>query len=174
MPDRSRLATALLAVAVLIAVGVVAVASNPALLPTGEYDRTSVTLVDGDTDETLATVNVRVADTRSKRITGLSDTDSLGANEGMLFVHETEDEYAYVMRDMAFPIDIVFVDGEGTITAIHHAELPPEGTSNDELRRYRGQGQYVLEVPYEYTTEHGVEVGDRVRIDDDVAASTDS
>ncbi|WP_049986595.1 DUF192 domain-containing protein [Halobellus rufus] len=165
MPDGSRLATALVAVAVLLAVGVVAVASNPGLLPTGEYERTSVTLVDGDTDETLATVNARVADTQSKRYTGLSETDSLGANEGMLFVHDEEGQYAYVMRDMAFPIDIVFVDGEGTITAIHHAELPPEGTSNDDLRRYRGRGKYVLEVPYNYTSERGVEIGDRIRID---------
>ena len=164
MADRSRLATVLVAVAVLVAVGVVAVASNPGLLPTGEYDRTTVTLVDSDTDETLATVNVRVSDTQSKRYTGLSGTDSLGANEGMLFVHDQESEYAYVMRDMAFPIDIVFVDSERTVTAIHHAELPPEGTSNDELQRYRGRGKYVLEVPYEYTTEHGLEVGDRVRI----------
>jgi hypothetical protein len=110
-------------------------------------------------------VTVRVADTRSKRYTGLSDTDSLGANEGMLFVHDEEGEYAYVMREMAFPLDIVFVDSEGTITAIHHAQLPPEGTSGGDLTRYRGRGQYVLEVPYNYTVERGIEVGDRLRID---------
>ncbi|WP_144902177.1 DUF192 domain-containing protein [Halobellus captivus] len=165
MADRSRLATVILAVAVLLAVGVVAVASNPGLLPTGEYNRTTVTLVDDDTDETLATVTARIADTQSKRYTGLSETDSLGPNEGMLFVHDEAGDYAYVMRDMAFPIDIVFVDSEGTITAIHHAELPPDGTANDDLTRYRGRGQYVLEVPYNYTVERGVEVGDRVRAD---------
>ncbi|MFD1597809.1 DUF192 domain-containing protein [Halobellus rarus] len=164
MADRSRFAAVVLAIGLLLAVGIVAVASNPGLLPTGEYERTTVDVLDAESGETLASVTVRVADTRSKRYTGLSETDSLGANEGMLFVHGEEDEYAYVMRGMAFPIDIVFVDSGGTITAVHHAEPPPEGTSGSDLTRYRGRGQYVLEVPYNYTVEHGIEAGDRVEI----------
>ena len=173
MADRSRLATVILGVAILLAVALVAVAINPGLLPTGEYERTTVDILDAETDETLASVTVRVADTRSKRYTGLSDTDSLGANEGMLFVHAEEGEYAYVMREMAFPLDIVFVDSEGTITAIHHAQLPPEGTSGGDLTRYRGRGQYVLEVPYNYTVERGIEVGDRLRIDGEWGSAGD-
>ena len=164
MVDRSRLAAVVLAVALLLAIGIVAVASNPGLLPTGEYDRTTVDVVDDESGESLASVTVRVADTQSKRYTGLSETDSLGPNEGMLFVHDEEGEYAYVMREMAFPIDVVFVDSGGTITAVHHAELPSEGTSGSDLTRYRGRGQYVLEVPYNYTVDHGIEVGDRVEI----------
>ena len=129
----------------------------------GEYDRTTVTVVGEDGAE-LGTVDARVADTYSKRYTGLSDTESLGEDEGMLFVHDEEDRHAYVMRDMDFPIDIVFVAANGTITRIHHAELPPEGTSGGDLRRYRGVGKYVLEVPYEWTDENGVCEGDSVEI----------
>ena len=115
--------------------------------------------VDDEDGTTLGTVQVRVADTFRERYTGLSNTESLGPNEGMLFVHDEEGEHAYVMRDMAFPIDIVFVDANRTITAIHHAE-----TESRPYTRYRGTGKYVLEVPYGWTTDHGVEVGDRVRI----------
>ena len=161
MVDRRRLAAVAVAV---LAVAAVAVVTNPGLLPAGEYDRTTVTAVDADTGETLATVEVRIADTRSKRYTGLSDTDSLGANEGMLFVHDREDDYAYVMREMAFPLDIVFVDADGTVTRIHHADLPPAGTDGDDLTRYPGRGKYVLEVPHGYTDDRGIEVGDRLRI----------
>jgi len=125
--------------------------------PTASND--SVTVVDANGTD-LGAVEVRVADTFRKRYTGLSNTASLGPNEGMLFVHDEEGEYAYVMRDMAFPIDIVFVDANGTITAVHHAE-----TEERPYTRYRGTGKYVLEVPYEWTTDHGVEVGDRIRID---------
>ena len=164
MIDRQRLGTVAFVVIAVLAVGAVAVATNPGLLPTGEYDRTTVTAVDGESGEELATVQVRIADTQGKRYTGLSDTESLGANEGMLFVHDTEDEYAYVMREMAFPLDIVFVDADGTVTRIHHAELPPEGTSGDDLTRYPGRGKYILEVPYGYTDDNGIEVGDRLRI----------
>ncbi|MDS0297754.1 DUF192 domain-containing protein [Halogeometricum sp. S1BR25-6] len=162
--SRYSLGSALLAALVLVSVGAVVVASNPALLPGGDdYNRTSVAIVsDG---EVLTEVDVRVAATYEKRYTGLSDTESLGADEGMLFVHDSEGEHAYVMREMAFPLDIVFVDANGTITRIHHAELPPEG-SEDDLTRYRGTGKYVLEVPYGYTNETGVDVGDTVRIGD--------
>jgi len=162
MPDRRRLAVVAL-VAVLV-VGGVAVVTNPGLLPVGEYDRTTVTAVDAESGESLATVQVRVADTRQKRYVGLSETDELGADEGMLFVHDDEGEYAYVMRGMAFPLDIVFVDADGTVTRIHRAELSPAGGSGSDRTRYRGRGKYVLEVPLGYTDEHGIEPGDRLRI----------
>ena len=124
----------------------------------GQPERTTVTVVD-ENDASLGTVEVRVSDTFRERYTGLSNTESLGPNEGMLFVHDGEGEHAYVMRDMAFPIDIVFVDANRTITAIHHAE-----TESRPYTRYRGHGKYVLEVSYEWTTDHGVEVGDRIEI----------
>jgi hypothetical protein len=166
MLSRSTLAAGALALVVAVSVAGVTVAVNPSLLPSGEYDRTTVTVVEDGTNETLATVEVRVADTYEKRYTGLSDTESLGRNEGMLFVHDAEDQRAYVMRKMDFPIDIVFVDGNGTITEIHHAELPPEGTSGDDLKRYSGTGKYVLEVPYGFTNDSCIEEGDRIRIAD--------
>ncbi|QZY00141.1 DUF192 domain-containing protein [Halobaculum rubrum] len=160
MTVRRRVAPALLALLVVLAgcTGTVANVAND-----GEYERTTVTVVDGSGTE-LGSVDARVADTFDKRYTGLSDTESLGPDEGMLFVHDTEDRHAYVMRDMAFPIDIVFVAANGTITRIHHAELPPEGTSGSDLARYRGTGKYVLEVPYGWTNDHGVCEGDTVEI----------
>ncbi len=127
------------------------------------YDRTTVTVYDEDGTR-LAVVEVRVADTFQKRYTGLSDTDSLDENEGMLFVHDGEARRSYVMRDMAFPLDIVFIAGNGTITEIHHATVPSEGTSESELTPYRGYGKYVLEVRLGYTNETGIEEGDRVEI----------
>lgn len=160
-PARSRL------VLVVAVVGMVALTGCLGTLTSaandGEYERTTVTVVDEGGTE-LGTADVRVADTYSKRYTGLSDTESLGPNEGMLFVHGSEDEYAYVMRDMDFPIDIVFIAANGTVTRIHNAELPPEGTSESELTRYRGTGKYVLEVPYQWTNRTGVSVGDTVEI----------
>jgi uncharacterized membrane protein (UPF0127 family) len=166
MVSRSTLAVGALAICLLASVTGAVYAFNPGVFPTGAYERTTVTVVDDEGGETLATVHVRVADTFQKRYTGLSDTGSLGPHEGMLFVHEEEGRHAYVMRKMDFPIDIVFVDANGTITAIHHAELPPEGTAGDELTRYRGTGKYVLELPYGYTNRTCIDVGDRIRIAD--------
>jgi uncharacterized membrane protein (UPF0127 family) len=108
------------------------------------------------------TVTVELAETAEERYTGLSEHESLGPNEGMLFVYENEAMRTFVMRSMSFPIDIVFVGADGRITQIHHA---PVEDDNEDLTEYGGVGQWVLEVPYNWTTEHGVEVGDRVHIE---------
>ncbi|KAB1197261.1 MULTISPECIES: DUF192 domain-containing protein [Haloferax] len=163
----SRARIALFVAAVVVVVATVAYLTNPAAVPgtTDDYERTTLTVVDDETGETLATVDARVADTYAKRYTGLSDTESLAKDEGMWFVHDSPGSYAYVMRDMDFPLDIVFVAENGTITTIHHAELDPEGTSESDLTRYRGTGKYVLELPYGYTNETDIEVGDQVLVD---------
>jgi uncharacterized membrane protein (UPF0127 family) len=150
----------------LIAVALVLVAAALGLLAvdlwTGDdYDRTTVEIEDAETGERLATVDVRIADTFEKRYTGLSETDSLGPNEGMLFTYEEPGNRTYVMRNMSFAIDIVFIDADGTITTAYSAE--PEA---EPYTGYDGHGQYVLEVRYGYLEEHGIEVGDRVVIDD--------
>ncbi len=123
----------------------------------GDYERTTVTVVDNDTDADLAAVDARIADSPTKRYTGLSATDSLGPDEGMLFVHDSQSRRGYVMRAMAFPIDIVFIDSDGTITTIHHAAV-------NANQPFHGEGQYVLEVPHHYTTDNGIAVGDHVEI----------
>jgi hypothetical protein len=136
------------------------------------YDWRTVTLHDDADGAVLATVDVRLADTADRRYTGLSNTESLGADEGMLFVHPAEGHYSYVMRRMDFPLDIVFVADNGTVTRIHHAPLPSTDEDGD-LLPYRGYGRYVLEVPLDYTTEHGVEPGDYLRVHEtDLNAST--
>ena len=138
-----------------------------ALAATGPEPRTShstettVTVVD-ETGTTLGTVDVAVADTAQEHYVGLSETDSLAADEGMLFVFASEETRAFVMRDMAFAIDMVFVDANGTITTVHHA--PVEDDEN--LTRYTGRARWVLEVPYGWTERHDVSVGDRIVIDD--------
>ncbi|WP_050033224.1 DUF192 domain-containing protein [Halorubrum halophilum] len=133
-----------------------AIAANPTLLIAG-YDTASVEAVDGETDESLASVEARVADGLAKQYVGLSATDELADDEGMLFVHDETGEHAYVMRDMAFALDIVFVAPNGTVTEIHEAE-----PDSRPYTRYRGTGRYVLEVPRGWSERNGVEPGDRL------------
>jgi Uncharacterized conserved protein len=131
------------------------------------YDRTQVDILNETTATTLASVDVRIADTDQKRYTGLSNTDSLPPDSGMLFVHSQPGSYQYVMRNMSFPIDIVFVNADGTVTQIHHAPVPP---ANESSPRYEGRGQYVLELSYRYTDSHNISVGDEVKIPASVQA----
>ena len=134
---------------------------------TPDADAPTVSVQDGaTTGGVLGSVEVRIADTFQQRYVGLSETASMGPDEGMLFVHDDEARHAYVMRNMSFELDIIFIAANGTITTIHHASLPPEGTSNADLERYEGRGLYVLEVNRGWANRTGVTVGDRVELPD--------
>ncbi len=128
-----------------------------------EYEKTVVTVQSQD-GETLGSVTAAIADTGDLRYTGLSDTESLPDDRGMLFVFEEEQDLTFVMREMDFPIDIVYADSDGVVTSIHHAEAPGPDEDGENFE-YPGRGQYVLEVNRDWTTEHGVETGDRLVFD---------
>lgn len=196
--ERRALAAVLALVSVLVlAVVVLQSGLWVSVLGTGEYEEGTVTVREGTATETtaatgtatatpaaeattvsvqddaaagevLGTVEVRIADTFQQRYVGLSETESMGPDEGMLFVHDDEGRHAYVMRNMSFELDIIFIAANGTITTIHHAPLPPEGTSSSELERYEGHGLYVLEVNRGWANRTGVSVGDRVELPDSV------
>jgi len=153
-------ATVGLLVAVLVAFGVVPIPA-PA---DSAYGNATVTVSD-ENDTRLGRVDVRIADSFRERHTGLSETESLAENRGMLFVYDSEGNHTFVMRDMDFALDIVFVGADRRITRTHHAPVPPPGTSENELEPYRGRGRWVLEVNRNWTTEHGVGVGDRIEIE---------
>lgn len=147
---------------VLVLVATIVVGLGLVAVPLGE-DHAEVRVI-GTDGEPKATVDAEVASTYHERYTGLSEHESLDVGEGMLFVHADERERTYVMRDMAFDIDIVFVGADREITAIEHARAPEPGEDGAD-RRYTGVARWVLEVPRGYVDETGMTVGDRVEIE---------
>ena len=128
-----------------------------------EYETTEVAVTDADGEE-LGEVTAAIADAPELQQLGLSDTEALPADRGMLFVYETVEDREFFMREMSFGIDIVFADDEGGITDIHHAPEPGPDEDGRE-QTYAGRGQYVLEVVYEWTAERDVEEGDRLEFE---------
>jgi uncharacterized membrane protein (UPF0127 family) len=123
-----------------------------------EYDDAVVTFSSPD-GSTLGSVDARVADSPREQCIGLSRTDDLDADEGMVFVFQETAERTFVMREMAFPLDIIFVDGNGTITQISSAP-----TEDPPLTEYQAEARYVVEVPRGWAAQNGVEVGDEVHV----------
>ncbi|MCU4741099.1 DUF192 domain-containing protein [Halobacteria archaeon AArc-m2/3/4] len=158
-----RASKLLLALALALLVGFVLVEASVLPAPWTD-DRAEVRIV-GDDGTTKAEIDAEVADTYRERYVGLSDHESLETGEGMLFVHRSEGDRTYVMRDMDFDIDIVFVGSDGEITTIHHARAPEPGEDGEDLQ-YSGRAKWVLEVPGGYANETGLEVGDELVIDE--------
>ena len=128
-----------------------------------DYETTDVVVATPDGDE-LGEVTAAIADTSELQRTGLSETDELPEDRGMLFVYDEMQELTFAMPEMSFGIDIVFADDEGVISTIYHAPEPePHEDGTDTI--YPGYGQYVLEVVYEWTADRGVEEGDVLEFD---------
>ncbi|EMA47102.1 DUF192 domain-containing protein [Halobiforma nitratireducens] len=123
-----------------------------------EHETTDVQVTDSEGDVS-GEVMAAIADTSDLQRTGLSETDELPPDRGMLFVYDEMQELTFTMPDMDFAIDIIFADADRTITSIYRARAPgPDEDGSEQV--YFDTGQYVLEVVYEWTAEHGVQTGD--------------
>jgi uncharacterized membrane protein (UPF0127 family) len=70
------------------------------------------------------TVQASVADTLSSRIKGLSDTPYLPANVVKLFAFGVPGSHSIWMKDMRYPIDIIWAAEDGAIVHIEEAVSP--------------------------------------------------
>ncbi len=164
--DSERVGDVLIGVIVVAAVATLAVDLGLVELPGKDaHDLATVTVTDGDGTE-LATVEARVADTYDERYQGLSNTDSLANGSGMLFVYDDEGHRTFVMREMNYGLDMIFVGADGRITAIEGAPPPGPGEDGENIKR-SGRAKWVLEVPRGWADARGIESGDRVEIEYD-------
>jgi len=78
--------------------------------------------------------NLLLAKTPKEKEVGLSNKKSLPNNEGMLFKFEKAGYYSFWMKDMKFPIDIIFIKNNKIVT-IYNDVKPP--VNNKELAIYQ-------------------------------------
>lgn len=111
-----------------------------------------------------ATFVVDVAITPKEKEIGLGYRNSLATDHGMLFVYDHKEIYSYWMRNMNFPIDIIWID-DRTIVDITK-DIPPPANSTNQLPLYRPSipVDKVLEVNAGLTDTYNISVGDRVVI----------
>ncbi len=109
------------------------------------------------------TYTVSVADTEARREQGLSGTKSLLPHTGMLFVFENSGKYGFWMKEMQYPIDIVWVNvndqGVGSIVDIEQNVQPetyPKIFTNVNI------ANAVIEVTAGEMAKQNIKVGDTV------------
>lgn len=110
-------------------------------------------------------LNVLVADTPEHWLKGWSGRENMGSHHGMLFRFIIRDDHGIVMRDMNFPLDIIWLDS-GQIVDMAPNVSPEKGRSEDELTVYRPRlpANAVLELPAGFITEKGLKIGDTVNL----------
>jgi uncharacterized protein len=107
----------------------------------------------------VRTFTLEVADTEPARNYGLMRRDSLPRNHGMIFVFPDERRRAFWMKNVRFPLDIIFLDAEGKIVSIHRMEAYDTSSTRSD-----GPARYAIEINAGRAAELGLKPGDILEI----------
>ena len=101
---------------------------------------------------------LEVADSEAKRTSGLSGRDSLPADQGMLFVFEKSARYGFWMKDMKFPIDIIWFNRGRVVYIVENA--PPDNSYQPAVYNPTFDADSALELRAGEVRRLGIKTGD--------------
>jgi len=107
-------------------------------------------------------ITVELAQNDAAQYQGLSNRKSLCQTCGLLFVWPDYEIRNFVMRNMNFPLDIIFI-ADNKIMEID-SNLWPEGDSPQNIYSSDVPVNYVLEINGGLTDRYGIMVGDEVTV----------
>ena len=111
------------------------------------------------------TFNLEIAKTEAEKEVGLSAKERLDENSGMLFPFESPSYYPFWMKNMKFPIDIIFARN-GLIVTIHKNVKPPASpTEKPPIYNSTEPADTVLEINAGLSEKYKFKVGDVVRLE---------
>lgn len=108
------------------------------------------------------TFSVKVAKTDKEKQVGLSETKKLDKNKGMLFIFDNPDYYAFWMKNMKFPIDIIYINGDKVTYVVHSAPAPTG--SNLPIYQPNEKSDKVLEINSGLSKTYNIKAGSPVKI----------
>jgi uncharacterized protein len=106
----------------------------------------------------------RVARTAAEREKGLSGTGELRSDQAMLFVYETNGKWPIWMKDMKYPIDIIWLDQNKEIVYIVK-NAPPESYPYEQFTP-KQDARYVLELPAGTVGKKSIAIGKTAEFDE--------
>jgi Uncharacterized conserved protein len=108
------------------------------------------------------TFSLYLAKTAQEQKVGLAKYKSIAPNQGMLFLFDKADNYSFWMKDMKFPIDIIFISDNKVVYVFGNVPVSP----NDNLPVYttKTKANKVLEINAGLAKKYGIKIGAEVRI----------
>lgn len=148
-----------------IIIGAVVVSMGVGMV-TQQYKGDDAGLANSGLEEKTLTVGttvlqVEIAQTAEQKITGLSYRPSLAEGRGMFFIFETDGKHGIWMKDMQFPIDIIWIDAAMKVVHIEKSVAPD---TYPKVFTSPTPARYVLEVPAGYA-EGRITIGDTMMLE---------
>lgn len=101
-------------------------------------------------------INVEIAYSSGAKVKGLSGRPCIEPDWGMLFDFGHDGQYAFWMKDMKFPIDIIWISSTHKVAAI---EVDFQPSSYPEKRVNQNPARYVLELKANRSKELKMDFG---------------
>lgn len=101
---------------------------------------------------------VEVARTNESRMSGLSNRPVLEQGKGMLFEFDQDDRYSFWMKEMKFPIDIIWLDSDFKVVYVVNKAEPD---SYPNLFTPTTLARFVLEVPAGFVETNNISIGNK-------------
>jgi len=108
---------------------------------------------------------VTVATSQQEREIGLSQTKSLQQDQGMIFLFEKPDYHSFWMKNMKFPIDIIYINGDKIVTIQNDAQPPKENEEISIIYTPTEPSDKVLEIQAGLSKEYNFKNGDKIIIE---------
>ena len=114
------------------------------------------------TTSTGKEISVEVADTVEKRSLGLGKRSGLENGWGMLFVFEKRKQHGFWMKDMQFPLDIIWLDNHRIVHILRNVQ-PAKSGIIPLVMTPPVSGNFVLEIDSGRADELKLQVGQRLK-----------
>lgn len=111
------------------------------------------------------TFSLLVAKKEKELEIGLSEKKSLPQDEGMLFVFEKTAYYSFWMKNMQFPIDIIFIKDNRVVNVYQDVQPPKSKDENLPIFKPEEPADRVLEINAGLSKKYGIKKGDEVKIE---------
>lgn len=106
-------------------------------------------------------LTIEIADTLATQRQGLSGRDKLDFDRGMLFVYEDKQIRNYWMKDMKFPLDVLWITDDKVVGLQENIQFMQDRASVERFRSKQAVDK-VLEVQAGWIAKNGVKIGDMV------------
>lgn len=106
--------------------------------------------------------DIEIANDDNEQIEGLSNRESLDRDSGMLFVFEEKGRHGFWMKNVNFPLDLIYISDNKIVDIIKNAEPKSATDTNIPIYEPREDANYVLEINGGLSDEYGFEIGQEV------------
>ena len=108
------------------------------------------------------TFSLYLAQTSQEQSIGLAKYNKIDQNQGMIFLFNKSDYYSFWMKDMKFPIDIIFISDNKVVDIFDKVPVWP----NENLPVYttKTKANKVLEINAGLAKKYSIKIGDLVKL----------